>query len=59
MVSYLAQDESFISIKTKDPGNRPVTMTDSQEKAVAWLVELLLPASVLALGISVWLKRRK
>ncbi len=59
IVSYLAQDESFISIKAKDPGNRPVTMTDSQEKAVAWLVELLLPASVLILGISVWVKRRK
>jgi len=59
MVSFLAQDESFISIKTKDPGNRPVTMTESQERAVAWLVELLLPASVLALGISVWVKRRK
>jgi ABC-type uncharacterized transport system involved in gliding motility auxiliary subunit len=58
-VSFLAQDENFISIKAKDPANRPVTMTESQEKSVAWLVELLLPASVLVVGISVWVKRRK
>jgi len=58
-VTYLAQDESFISIKAKDPANRPVTMTESQEKSVAWLVQLLLPGSVLAIGISVLLRRRK
>jgi ABC-type uncharacterized transport system involved in gliding motility auxiliary subunit len=58
-VSFLAQDESFISIKTRDPANRPVTMTESQERSVAWLVELLLPGSVLAIGISVLVRRRK
>lgn len=58
-VSFLAQDENFISIKTKDPANRPVTMTESQARSVAWLVELLLPGSVLAFGISVWVRRRK
>ena len=58
-ISFLAQDESFISIKTRDPANRPVTMTESQERSVAWLVELLLPGSVLAIGISVLVKRRK
>jgi ABC-type uncharacterized transport system involved in gliding motility auxiliary subunit len=58
-VTFLAQDENFISIKAKDPANRPVTMTDAQEKSVAWLVELLLPGSVLAIGISVWVRRRK
>jgi len=58
-VSFLAQDESFISIKVKDPANRPVTMTESQERSVAWLVELLLPGSVLAIGISVLVRRRK
>ena len=58
-VSFLAQDESFISIKAKDPANRPVTMTESQERSVAWLVQLLLPGSVLAIGISVLLRRRK
>ena len=42
-MTFLAQDESFISIKAKDPANRPVTMTESQERSVAWLVELLLP----------------
>jgi len=58
-VTFLAQDESFISIKAKDPANRPVTMTESQQRSVAWLVLLLLPGSVMAIGISVLLKRRK
>ena len=57
--TFLAQDESFISIKAKDPANRPVTMTEAQEKSVAWLVQLLLPGSVMAIGISVLLRRRK
>jgi len=59
MVTYLAQDESFISIKAKDPGNRPVTMTEAQAKSVSWLVQVLLPGGVLIAGISVWAKRRK
>lgn len=58
-VSFLAQDENFISIKAKDPADRPLSMTDAQAKSVAWLVELLLPGSVLAFGISVWVRRRK
>jgi ABC-type uncharacterized transport system involved in gliding motility auxiliary subunit len=59
MVTFLAQDENFISIKAKDPGNRPVTMTEAQAKSVAWLVQVLLPGGVLIAGISVWVKRRK
>ena len=58
-VTFLAQDENFISIKAKDPANRPVTMTEAQEKSVAWLVQLLLPGSVFIIGISVWFRRRK
>ena len=58
-VTFLAQDESFISIKAKDPANRPVTMTESQERSVAWLVEILLPLSVFIIGISVLVRRRK
>jgi len=58
-VSFLAQDENFISIKAKDPANRPVTMTEAQEKSVAWLVQLLLPGGVLIVGITVWVRRRK
>ena len=59
IISYLAKDESFISIKAKDPANRPVTMTEAQAKSVAWLVQVLLPGAVLIAGISVWVKRRK
>jgi ABC-type uncharacterized transport system involved in gliding motility auxiliary subunit len=58
-VTWLAQDENFISIKAKAQGDRPLTMTDAQGKLVSWVVLLLLPGSILATGISVWVKRRR
>ncbi len=58
-VTFLAQDESFISIRPKNPEDRRLTMTDSQGRMVAYVAVLLLPLSILAAGISVWMKRRR
>jgi len=58
-VTWLAQDENFISIKPKTPGDRPLTLTEAQGKLVSYVVLLLLPGSILATGISVWMKRRR
>ena len=58
-VTWLAQDENFISIKAKSPGDRPLTMTEAQGKLVSYVVLLLLPGSILAAGVSVWVKRRR
>jgi ABC-type uncharacterized transport system involved in gliding motility auxiliary subunit len=58
-VTWLAQDESFISIRPKNPEDRRLTMTDAQGRMVGYVAVLLLPASILAAGISVWMKRRK
>jgi ABC-type uncharacterized transport system involved in gliding motility auxiliary subunit len=58
-VAWLAQDESFISIRAKDPADRPLTMTESQGRLFAYVAVFLLPGSILAAGISVWMKRRK
>lgn len=58
-VTWLAQDENFISIKPKAPGDRPLTLTEAQGKLVSYVVLLLLPGSILATGISVWMKRRR
>jgi len=58
-VAWLARDESFISIKAKDPEDRPLTMTESQGRLFSYFAMFLLPGSVLAAGISVWMKRRK
>jgi ABC-type uncharacterized transport system involved in gliding motility auxiliary subunit len=58
-VTWLAQDENFISIKAKNPADRPLTMTEAQGKLVSYVVLLLLPGSILAAGVSVWVKRRR
>jgi ABC-type uncharacterized transport system involved in gliding motility auxiliary subunit len=58
-VSWLAQDESFISIRPKNPDDRRLTMTEAQGRLWSYVMLLLLPAGVLVTGISVWTKRRK
>jgi len=58
-VSWLAQDENFISIRPKNPEDRRLTMTEAQGRLVSYVSILLLPVSILAAGVSVWMKRRK
>jgi ABC-type uncharacterized transport system involved in gliding motility auxiliary subunit len=58
-VSWLAQDESFISIRTKNPDDRRLTMTAAQASLASYVMLLLLPGGILVTGISVWAKRRK
>jgi ABC-type uncharacterized transport system involved in gliding motility auxiliary subunit len=58
-ISWLAQDESFISIRPKDPEDRRLTMTEAQGRLVSYVMLLFLPVGVLLAGVSVWMKRRK
>jgi ABC-type uncharacterized transport system involved in gliding motility auxiliary subunit len=58
-VSWLAQDESFISIRPKNPDDRRLTMTEAQGRLVSYVMLLLLPAGVVITGASVWAKRRR
>lgn len=58
-MSWLAGDESFISIRPKSPEDRRLTMTEAQGRLVTYISMLLLPLGVLLTGVSVWMKRRK
>jgi ABC-type uncharacterized transport system involved in gliding motility auxiliary subunit len=58
-VSWLAQDESFISIRPKNPEDRRLTMTEAQGRLVSFFMLLFLPVGVLIAGVSVWMRRRK
>jgi ABC-type uncharacterized transport system involved in gliding motility auxiliary subunit len=58
-ISWLAQDESFISIRPKNPDDRRLTMTEAQGRLVSYVTLLFLPAGVLFAGVSVWMKRRR
>ena len=57
-VSWLAEDESFISIRPRAPADRPFNLTESQGRITYYLSLVLLPLSILAAGISVWVQRR-
>jgi ABC-type uncharacterized transport system involved in gliding motility auxiliary subunit len=41
-VAWLARDESFISIRAKDPQDRPLTMTESQGRLFSYFAMFLL-----------------
>jgi gliding motility-associatede transport system auxiliary component len=58
-VTWLAQDESFITIRPKNPEDRRLTMTEAQGRLVSYVSVLLLPLSILIAGVSVWMNRRK
>ena len=57
-LSWLAQDETFISIRPKSPEDRRLTMTEAQGRLVSFVMLLILPAGVVITGVSVWMKRR-
>jgi ABC-type uncharacterized transport system involved in gliding motility auxiliary subunit len=58
MMNWLSSDEDLISIRPKDPENRPLMMTGRQMRVVLYSCLLALPLLVLAAGISVWWRRR-
>src|ERR1051326_2554956 len=58
-VSWLAQDENFISIRPKSPDDRRITMTDAQGRLVSYVLVLLLPVGIIGAGIKVWAQRRR
>ena len=57
-VNWLAEDESFISIRPKVPEDRRLTLTQSQGRITYYISLVLLPLSIVTIGISVWMKRR-
>jgi ABC-type uncharacterized transport system involved in gliding motility auxiliary subunit len=58
MMNWLSSDEDLISIRPKEPENRPLMMTVRQMRLVMYLCLLALPLLVVAFGLSVWWKRR-
>lgn len=57
-ISWLAQDESLISIRPKSPANRRVNMTEAQSAAMKWLDLVFFPGIVILSGVYIWWKRR-
>ncbi len=57
-LGWLSQQENLISIRPKDPSDRRLTLTASQQVAVRWLALLVVPALIWGAGIYNWSRRR-
>jgi len=57
-VSWLAEEESLISIRPTPPAERMVFLTPSQVRLVMYTSVLFLPALVVVAGVWVWWRRR-
>ena len=57
-MNWLSSDEDLISIRPKEPENRPITMTRAQMNWVRITSQFLFPLVVVFAGFSVWWRRR-
>jgi ABC-type uncharacterized transport system involved in gliding motility auxiliary subunit len=58
IVGWLAQQENLISIRPKDPEDRRITMTATQQTNITWLSLLVIPAAIFGTGVYTWWRRR-
>jgi ABC-type uncharacterized transport system involved in gliding motility auxiliary subunit len=58
IANWLAQQENLISIRPKDPENRPLTMTATQRGFTFWLTLVIIPVLLIGNGIRVWWRSR-
>jgi ABC-type uncharacterized transport system involved in gliding motility auxiliary subunit len=57
-VGWLSQQENLISIRPKDPDDRRITLTATQQANVNWLSLLIIPGAIFGTGIYSWWRRR-
>ena len=57
-VGWLSQQENLISIRPKEPDDRRLTMTSSQQLMLRWFSLLIVPAAVVGSGVYSWWRRR-
>ena len=57
-INWLAKEESLISVRKKEQGISPMTLTTMQGKLVFWIAVIIMPSLFLAIGLGVVLRRR-
>jgi ABC-type uncharacterized transport system involved in gliding motility auxiliary subunit len=57
-VGWLSQQENLISIRPKEPDDRRITLTATQQSNILWLSLLILPGSIFGTGVYTWWRRR-
>ena len=57
-VGWLSQQENLIAIRPKNPEDRRITLTDTQQRNIIWLSLLIIPACIFGTGVYSWARRR-
>jgi len=58
IIGWLSQQENLISIRPKEPDDRRITLTESQQKGIYWLSLLIVPGAVFGTGVYTWWRKR-
>jgi ABC-type uncharacterized transport system involved in gliding motility auxiliary subunit len=58
MANWLAQQENLIAIRSRDPEDRRLTMTQDQSDRMFYITVVIIPALLFLNGVWVWWKRR-
>jgi ABC-type uncharacterized transport system involved in gliding motility auxiliary subunit len=57
-LGWLSQQENLISIRPKEPEDRRITLTATQQNNILWLSIVIIPAIVFGTGVYSWWRRR-
>ena len=57
-LNWLAEEHSLISVRKKEPGVSPMTLTNAQVRLVFWFSVVIMPSLILMIGIAVIARRK-
>ena len=58
-LNWLAEQESLIAIRPREPEDRRITLTADQQMRINWLALLMIPGAILGVGVYTWWNRRQ
>jgi ABC-type uncharacterized transport system involved in gliding motility auxiliary subunit len=58
VLGWLSQQENLIAIRPKNPEDRRITVTETQQRNIIWLSLLVIPACIFGAGVYSWARRR-
>jgi len=58
IIGWLSQQENLIAIRAKEPDDRRITLTATQQTNILWLSLLIVPGFIFGSGVYTWWRRR-
>ncbi len=58
-LNWLAEQDSLIAIRPREPEDRRITLTADQQARINWLTLLMIPGAILGAGVYTWWSRRQ